>query len=206
MPKETTNYKLKKPLYSENADIVVINESLDQIDEILTPTVSAANAPSTSSATGKISVVLGWLANRIKAITGKSSWQAAPSVTLEDCSQHLQNGTHTNASASASGFMSAADKSKLDKATSAYTASTLMLRNSYGRAQVQSPSSSYDIANKTYVDSNFVRKNASTTMTAQLTAYSNTSYSTKQVRNIVFWTSGSTPPATSNGDVVIKTF
>ena len=63
-----------------------------------------------------------------------------------------------------------------------------------------------DIANKTYVDSNFVRKNAATTMTARLTAQSNTSYTTKQVRNIVFWTSGTTPPATSYGDVVIKTF
>ena len=61
-----------------------------------------------------------------------------------------------------------------------------------------------DISNKGYVDNNFVRKNANTTMTAQLTAYSNTAYTTKQVRNIVFWTSGETPPATSYGDIVIK--
>lgn len=206
MPKVTTNYGLKKPLYSENADIAVINEGLDLLDEALTPSVSSASSPASSSSKGKLETVLGWLANRIKAITGKASWQAVPAVTLEDCSDHIQNGTHKTATTSASGFMSAADKTKLNNATSSYTASRLMIRDSYGRAQVQSPSAAYDIANKTYVDTNFARKNAATAMTAQLTAYSNTSYTTKQVRNIVFWTSGTTPPTTSYGDVVIKTF
>ena len=206
MPEATTNYGLKKPLYSENADIAVINEGLDMLDEALTPSVSSASSPTSSSAKGKLEVVLSWLANRIKAITGKSSWQFAPAVTLEECNEHIQNGTHKNATTSASGFMSSADKQKLDNATSSYTASRLILRDGYGRAQVQSPSSSYDIANKTYVDTNFARKNSDTTMTAKLTAQSNTSYTTKQVRNIVFWTSGTTPPATSYGDVVIKTF
>lgn len=205
MPKETTNYNLKKPLYTENADIAVINESLDEIDALLTPTISAVNAPGSSSK-GKLSTVLGWLANRIKSITGKSSWQEDPSVTLEDCSNHIANGTHSNATVSTNGFMSYSDKQKLDGATNDYIASKLMMRDSSGRARVQSPSNSYDIANKTYVDSNFVKKNADTTMTAKLTAYSNTSYTTKQVRNIVLWTSGSTPPATSYGDIVIKTF
>ena len=178
MPKTTTNYGLKKPLYSENADIAVINEGLDMLDEALTPSVSSASAPTGSSSKGKLEVVLGWLANRIKAITGKSSWQFAPAVTLEECNEHIQNGTHKNATTSASGFMSSADKQKLDNATSSYTASRLVLRDSYGRAQVQSPSSSYDIANKTYVDTNFARKNSDTTMTAKLTAQSNTSYTT----------------------------
>ena len=206
MPKTTTNYGLKKPLYSENADIGVLNEGLDMLDEALTPSVSSASAPTSSSSKGKLEVVIGWLANRIKAITGKASWQTDPAVTLEECSAHIQNGTHRNATTSSSGFMSSADKQKLDNATSSYTASRLILRDSYGRAQVQTPSSVYDIANKSYVDSNFVRKNLDTTMTAKLTAQSNTSYTTKQVRNIVFWTSGTTPPATSYGDVVIKTF
>lgn len=205
MPKETTNYALKKPLYTENADIAVINESLDEIDALLTPTVSAVTAPGSLSR-GKLSAVLGWLANRIKAITGQSSWQSSPSVTLEDCSNHIANGMHKNATSSSNGFMSYSDKQKLDNATNDYVASRLMLRDSSGRARVQSPLSSYDIANKTYVDSNFVKKNADTTMTARLTAQSNTAYTTKQVRNIVLWTSGTTPPTTSYGDIVIKTF
>ena len=205
MPKTTENYGFKKPLYNENADVAVLNENMDTLDEILTPTVSANTAPG-SATKGKISIVLGWLANRIKAITGKSSWQADPSVTLEDCRNHIQSGTHANATTISSGFMSAADKQKLDYATSEYTANRLILRDSNGRAKVQTPSSSYDIANKIYVDNNFVPKGTDTTMSAKLIAQSNTAYSTKQVRNIVIWTSGDTPPSTSNGDILIKVF
>ena len=205
MPKETSNYQFKKPLYSDNADIAVINENFDALDDLMTPSVSATTSPGSSSR-GKLSVVLGWLANRIKAITGLTSWQANPSVTLEDCRKHIASGTHTNATTSSSGFLSSTDKQKLDYATAEYTANRLVLRDSYGRAKVQTPSSTYDIANKTYVDSNFARKNADTTMSAKLIAQSNTAYTTKQVRNIVLWTSGSTPPTTSYGDIVIKTF
>ena len=102
--------------------------------------------------------------------------------------------------------MSSSDKALLSDATSLNIPDTLVKRDLFGRIKVKSPSASEDAANKEYVDNNFVKKNASTTMSAQLTAYSNTSYSTRQVRNIVLWTSGSTPPGTSNGDIVIKTF
>lgn len=206
MPKETTNHKLKKPLYSDNADIAVINENFDAIDELLTPSVYAQTAPDSSASKGKLSAVLGWLANRIKAITGQNSWQASPPVSLTECSNHISNGTHQNASVNANGFMSYTDKQKLDNSTAEYTASRIMMRDSSGRAKVQSPSNSYDIANKTYVDTNFVKKNYDTTMSAKLMAQSNTAYTTKQVRNIVLWTNGSTPPSTSYGDIVIKTF
>jgi len=205
MPKETENYSFKKPLYSDNADIAVLNENFDAIDKAFTPSLNSADEPGTQYQ-GKLETVLGWIVNRIKAISGLSSWQGSPSVTLEDCSRHINNGTHANATTSSNGFMSYTDKSKLDNATSSYTASRLMMRDSSGRAKVQSPSDNYDISNKKYVDDNFVRKNAATTMTAKLTAQSNTDYTTKQVRNIVLWTSGTTPPATSNGDIVIKTF
>ena len=206
MPKETTNHKLKKPLYSDNADIAVINENFDTIDELLTPSVYAQTAPDSSASKGKLSVVLGWLANRIKAITGQNSWQANPPVTLVECSNHISSGTHRNATINSNGFMSYTDKQKLDNSTAEYTASRIMMRDSNGRAKVQSPSGSYDIANKTYVDTNFVKKSSDTTMSAKLTAQPNTAYTTKQVRNIVLWTSGSTPTSTSYGDIVIKTF
>lgn len=206
MPKETTNHKLKKPLYSDNADIAVINENFDAIDELLTPSVYAQTAPDSSASKGKLSVVLGWLANRIKAITGQNSWQANPPVTLAECSNHISSGTHRNATINSNGFMSYTDKQKLDNATSEYTSSRLMMRDSNGRAKVKNPSTDYEIANKNYVDTNFVKKNSDTTMSAKLTAQSNTAYTTKQVRNIVLWTSGSTPLSTSYGDIVIKTF
>lgn len=206
MPKETTNHKLKKPLYSDNADIAVINENFDAVDELLTPSVYAQTAPDSSAAKGKLSAVLGWLANRIKSITGQNSWQANPPVTLAECSNHIASGTHRNATINSNGFMSYTDKQKIDNATSEYTSSRLMMRDSNGRAKVKNPSTDYEIANKNYVDTNFVKKNSDTTMSAKLTAQSNTAYTTKQVRNIVLWTSGSTPPSTSYGDIVIKTF
>lgn len=205
MPKTTTNYGFKKPLYNENADVAVLNENFDTLDELLTPTISTNTAP-TSVLKGKIVNILGWLANRIKAITGKANWYTDPSVTLEDCKNHIQSGSHTNATVASNGFMSAGDKQKLDYATNDYTAGRLILRDSYGRARVQNPADNYDIANKSYVDNNFVSKNSATTMSAILTAQSNTAYSTKQVRNIVIWTSGSTPPATSNGDILLRLF
>jgi len=206
MPANTTNYGFKKPYYTDNADIGVLNENFELLDIELAPTVSQSNAPPTTNQKGKISAILGWLANRIKTITGKSSWWDSPAVTLEDCAGHIQNGTHADATGSAAGFMSALDKQKLDNAVSAYTANRLILRDSYGRAQVQSPASSFDIANKSYVDDNFVAKNTATTMSAMLTAQSNISYTTKQVRNIVIWTSGDTPPASGYGDILVKIF
>lgn len=205
MPKTTTNYSFKKPLYSENADVSVLNENMDVLDDILTPTVSA-NTPPPAVSKGKVSDILGWIANRIKAITGQAAWYSNPSVTLEDCKIHIQSGSHSNASVATSGFMSASDKQKLDYATNEYTGSRLMIRDSNGRAKVQTPSDSYDIANKSYVDNNFVTKNTASSLNAVLTAYSNTSYTTKQVRNIVIWTSGDTPPSTSNGDILLKIF
>jgi len=59
--------------------------------ELLSPdeslTVSQATAPTGN--TGTISQILGYLANRIKAITGKTNWYDTPSKTLEDVSTHI---------------------------------------------------------------------------------------------------------------------
>lgn len=206
MPKLTEHYGLKKPFGTESALISVLNENFDTVDAALAPAVDDTQSPASGASGGKLSAVLGWLANRIKAITGKSKWYEAPSVNLETVAQHIGNGTHPNATQSAAGFLSVTDKKKLDDATDACKTNTLMLRDANGRAKVSNPSVSNDIANKTYVDTNCVRKDYAATMGAILTAQNNTAYTTKQVRNIVFWTSGDTPPATSNGDLVIKTF
>ena len=206
MPSNTQNYQLKKPFYTDNADIAVLNSNFDTIDEALTPAVSQTTSPPSNPPKSKLIDWLGWMANRIRAITGKSNWFDTPSTNLESCHNHIQNGSHANATSSANGFMSSTDKQKLDNAVSANTASRLIIRDSSGRAQVSNPSASNDIANKSYVDSYAVPKGTASTMSAILTAQSNTSYTTKQVRNIVIWSSGASPPATSNGDIVLKTF
>lgn len=64
---------------------------------------------------------------------------------------------HTHASpalatTSVSGFMSAADKTKLDAATSVATASTLVMRDASSRFRAADPSDTADVATKGYVD------------------------------------------------------
>lgn len=204
MPNNTLNYSFKKPFYSESADVSVINENMDTLDEALMVTANQTNMPPQENTKSKLSTVIGWLANRIKAITGKTNWWETPSTTLEICNAHITGGSHANATTSANGFMSKDDKQKLDGATNVNTANRLIMRDVSGRAQVLGPAVTLDIANKGYVDTNFVRSNADSTLTAKLIAQSNTSYTTKQVRNIVFWTSGDIPPSTQNGDVIIR--
>ena len=205
MPNTTQNYGFKKPYYTENADVSVINENYDVLDEALMVTADQSASPPAVATKSKLSIVIGWLANRIKIITGKTNWWETPSTTLENCYAHINNGTHANATTGANGFMSSTDKQKLDYAVSTNTAGRMIIRDASGRAQVVNPAVNYDIANKDYVDTNFVRSNADSAMTAKVTAQSNTAYTTRQVRNIVFWTSGDIP-STQNGDLVIKTF
>ena len=56
------------------------------------------------------------------------------------------------ATTSVSGFMSSADKTKLDAATASPTVSTLVLRDAAGRFQAVDPSAAQDVATKAYVD------------------------------------------------------
>ena len=68
------------------------------------------------------------------------------------------------ATTSAQGAMLAADKSKLDSAVSAATASRLVIRDTAGRAQFATPSATADAATKGYVDTGLTGK-ADTTHT-----------------------------------------
>jgi phage-related tail fiber protein len=54
-------------------------------------TISDAEAPSGN--TGMLTSLLGWLANMIKSITGKSTWRTAPAITLEATKAHVDNAT-----------------------------------------------------------------------------------------------------------------
>lgn len=62
------------------------------------------------------------------------------------------------ATTSAQGAMPAADKSKLDSAVSAATASRLVIRDTAGRAQFATPSATADAATKGYVDTGLTGK------------------------------------------------
>lgn len=62
------------------------------------------------------------------------------------------------ATSSAQGAMLAADKSKLDSAVSAATASRLVIRDTAGRAQFATPAATADAATKGYVDTGLTGK------------------------------------------------
>jgi hypothetical protein len=76
----TTNYGFTKPSLSDNADITVIDSTIEAIDNALTPTADQTQVPTGQS--GKLSQWVSWITNRIKAITGKSNWYDAPDITL----------------------------------------------------------------------------------------------------------------------------
>ncbi|WP_379147872.1 phage tail protein [Paenibacillus sp. sgz500992] len=54
-------------------------------------TISDSTAP--TGETGTLTTLLGWLANMIKGITGKSSWRTAPATTLEAAKVHADDAT-----------------------------------------------------------------------------------------------------------------
>nr|WP_245368617.1 phage tail protein [Paenibacillus silagei] len=59
-------------------------------------TISDTTAPTGDS--GTVTNLLGWLANTVKSITGKSSWRTAPATTLEAAKAHADDATrHLNA-------------------------------------------------------------------------------------------------------------
>ncbi len=110
MPNQTTNYGLIKPLDNETADIAVINQNMDTIDNKLkviedkaeavpgagtvsddaigTRTADPSQVP-TGNGPAKIGQWINWLPNRIKAITGKPNWWDAPVKTLEQMNSEL---------------------------------------------------------------------------------------------------------------------
>lgn len=67
-------------------------------------------------------------------------------------SQDAPNIGISAATSGAAGSMSATDKAKLDAATDAATASTLVMRDSNARFKAADPSASSDVATKNYVD------------------------------------------------------
>lgn len=152
MPNMTPNYGLKKPLGTESAKIGEINDNFDVIDSALTPTVTDTETPDEHATGGKLALVLSWLCNRLKAVTGKSAWYQPPSVTLEDAAAHMRDGIHTPATQSKAGILSAADKSKLDGASAAALPNSLAMRDAFGRMKAQSPANASDVATKGYVD------------------------------------------------------
>ena len=105
----TTNYQLKKPDNDEvfdqqdhaNYNWALLDGKLKEVenkannapvnsvndDAIGTRTPDQSQIP-TSPGVGKLSQLLSWVANRIKAITGKTNWWDTPDITLSALKTH----------------------------------------------------------------------------------------------------------------------
>ncbi|QDK01905.1 hypothetical protein SEA_VIBAKI_24 [Arthrobacter phage Vibaki] len=119
-------------------------------DKVKLDAASAAATPNT--------IMMTDAAGRYKA--------AAPSASTDVANKAYVDTAETEANAyadaavsaapaattTAAGKMSAADKTKLDNAVSAATASRLVIRDASGRAQFATPSAAADAATKSYVD------------------------------------------------------
>jgi hypothetical protein len=81
-----TNWLTSDPV--GNGDLNRIEQNIKSI-ELENRTIDDAQAP--SSDTGSLRNFLDWLANRIKAIIGKTNWYDAPSISLEGAYNHKQN-------------------------------------------------------------------------------------------------------------------
>lgn len=130
---------------------------------------------------------------------------------------HVDGYSHPKASTSQAGYMSNTHYTLLADATDSASANALIKRDANGKALIVTPpySSSYNtyyIANCNYVYKYFIR-NSTAQLNNSVVQYigtrlqvpDNNYYTERQVRNIVFWTSGAIP-TTYNGDIIIKTF
>lgn len=91
------------------------------------------------------------------AIAGAASEGTSPRAARADHTHPLPLAT-----TAAHGAMRNTDKAKLDAATSAANASTVMSRDAAGRTQVATPNIAADAATKGYVDSGLAGKSANT--------------------------------------------
>lgn len=117
MSTNTTNYNLKKPDTTDNYNVADQNGNMDIIDAALKPTADIELVP--AGLVGKMSEWVSWIANRIKAITGKSNWFDTPSTTLETAN------THINAAAPHSGHETPAGAQSKANAAEAYADSAV---------------------------------------------------------------------------------
>jgi len=285
--KYTSNYNLKKPEGTDIVNIDDLNENADIIDQKLkeledgvynvppnsvndlaigTRTPDQTQVP-TSPGSGTLSQILSWLANRIKAITGKTYWWDAPPTTLQAVKTHMDaaaphsghetpSGAQTKANAAEANAKGYTDTHAGTKSThgvgsgyyiaktsrsdqlpawsdvqgkpSSFTPSAHKSTHASGGSDALTPS---DIGAETpagaqakaeaaagAVQAELEAHKADNTahgvdnklslnggeMTGILTAQSNTSYTTRQTRNIILSTADADINSMQNGDIWFK--
>ena len=125
----TSNYNLKKPEGTDIVNIDDLNDNADILDQKLKEVENKAdNAPPNSvndaaigsrtpdqsqapasPGTGTLTQLISWLANRIKAITGKTNWWDAPPTTLQAAKNHIDASAPHSGHETPSGAQAKAD-------------------------------------------------------------------------------------------------
>jgi len=125
----TSNYNLKKPEGTDIVNIDDLNDNTDFLDQKLKEVENKAdNAPPNSvndaaigsrtpdqsqapasPGTGTLTQLISWLANRIKAITGKTNWWDAPPTTLQAAKTHMDAAAPHSGHETPSGAQAKAD-------------------------------------------------------------------------------------------------
>lgn len=133
--KYTSNYNLKKPEGTDIVNIDDLNDNADILDQKLKEVENKAdNAPPNSvndaaigsrtpdqsqapasPGTGTLTQLISWLANRIKAITGKTNWWDAPPTTLQAAKTHMDAASPHSGHVLTSDVVTAATANKILK-------------------------------------------------------------------------------------------
>lgn len=153
----------QNPKTSYSAEDVLTPEQFERIEgnayatELGARTIDPSQAPTGN--VGTLRQFLDWLANRIRAITGKTNWYDAPDTTLAAAKQHIDAAAPHSGHETPSGAQAKVDAhaagTNVHGATSAATANRIMMRDAAGRAKVAAPSAADDIARKDTVDAKF---------------------------------------------------
>ena len=151
MPEMTQHIGLKKPLESETADISVINENMDKIDSALGDlAVVPTTAKDTAGAITELFVALENADVPDATLTTKGKVQlsnATNSIAEDRAATTRAVKDAMDAASGASGSLTThANSANVHSATSAATASRLIIRDAAGRAKVTAPATSDDIA------------------------------------------------------------
>lgn len=151
MADTTPNTGLKKPLENESADISVVNQNMDKIDQVLGAMSSVPTMA--KNAAGAIAELHTAIANSdIPDATLTTKGKVQLSSTTNSTAENLAStpkavkAAMDTATGAGTAITAHAAATNVHGATSAATASQLIIRDSAGRAKVATPSAADDIA------------------------------------------------------------
>ncbi len=110
----SSNYNLKKPEGTDIVEVDDLNYNTDVLDTLLTPSADPLQVPK-SNGPAKLPLWISWIANRIKAVTGKTNWYDEPDITLAGAKAHVSSAAPHSGHVLASDVVAQATANKILK-------------------------------------------------------------------------------------------